>query len=176
MIGKSDDIKKYDLILPDDQRDVLKENLGVLVDGGLPEGYSDKRPIITVGDVVTDKLIEQGVIPDVAIIDGKTRRGDYGSTGPEIEKRINIKNPAGMITTESWKAIEKALEIEEPVLIYVTGEEDMLSLVALTLCPDGGLVIYGYPSKGMIINEVDDEKKERTLKALEDMKKVEKGR
>jgi len=174
----SDEIKelsRYDLVLPEDQRVILKETLGELVEGDLPSSYIEKRPIIAVGDVVTDRLLEQGVMPDVSIIDGKTRRGPYDPGEPDIEKKINIKNPAGMITVESWKAVEKALESDKPVLIEVTGEEDMLSLVAISLCPEGGLVIYGYPDKGMVINEVDGPKKERTLEALNKMKKLDDG-
>ncbi|MGM0510834.1 MAG: GTP-dependent dephospho-CoA kinase family protein [Thermoplasmatota archaeon] len=174
----SDEIKELsrsDLVLPEDQRVVLKETLGELVEGDLPSSYIGKRPIIAVGDVVTDRLLEQGVTPDVSIVDGKTRRGPYESEKPDIEKRINIKNPAGMITVESWKAVEKALVSDKPVLIEVTGEEDMLSLVAISLCPEGGIVIYGYPEKGMVINEVDDPMKKRTLEALNKMKELDDG-
>ncbi len=169
------ELSKFDLVLPDEQRGVLKETLGDVVEGDLPSKYTDKRPIIAVGDVVTHRLLEQGITPDVSLVDGKTRRGPYDPGTPDIEKRINIKNPAGMITVESWKAVEKALESDKPVLIEVAGEEDMLSLVAISLCPEGGLVIYGYPSKGMVINEVDDSKKERTLEALKKMKKLDDG-
>ena len=168
-------IPDHDLRLPEDNREELKQTLGPVISGELPEKYIDSIPIIAVGDVVTDILIEQGITPDVCIYDGITRRGNYEKEQDRPEKTLNIKNPAGMIKQESWKVIQEAINIKEPVSIEVDGEEDLLSLVSIALCPEGGIVIYGIPSKGMVINEVDSEIRRKTLEVINKMIKVDEG-
>ncbi len=168
-------IPDHDLALPEDSRDELKQTLGPVVSGELPEKYIDKKPIIAVGDVVTDILIDQEITPDVCIYDGITRRGNYQKKQNRPEKTLNIKNPAGIIKQDSWKVIQEAITDEEPVSIEVDGEEDLLSLVSIALCPEGGIVIYGIPSKGMVINEVDSEIKRKTWQVINNMTKVDEG-
>lgn len=168
-------IPDHDLRLPEDNREELKQTLGPVVSGELPEKYTGKTPIIAVGDVVTDILIEQGITPDVCIYDGITRRGNYDKEQERPEKTLNIKNPAGMIKQGSWKVIQEAITIKEPVSIKVDGEEDLLSLVSIALCPEGGIVIYGIPSKGMVVNEVDSEIRRKTLEIINKMIKVDEG-
>ncbi|MFW6375717.1 MAG: GTP-dependent dephospho-CoA kinase family protein [Thermoplasmatota archaeon] len=168
-------IPDHDLKLPEDNREELKQTLGPVVSGELPEKYINRTPIIAVGDVVSDILIEQGVTPDVCIYDGITRRGDYESKQDRPEKTLNIKNPAGMIKQGAWEVIQEAINIKEPVSIEVDGEEDLLSLVSIALCPEGGIVIYGIPSKGMVINEVDSEIKPKALEVINKMIKVDEG-
>jgi len=168
-------IPKHDLKLPEDSRTELKETLGPVVSGDLPQEYTDKKPIIAVGDVVTDILIKQGITPDVCIYDGITRRGNYDKKEQRPEKTLNIKNPAGMIASRSWDVIQEAIDNEKPVSVEVDGEEDLLSLVSIALCPEEGIVIYGIPSKGMVINEVDSEIKRKTWQVINNMTKVDEG-
>lgn len=165
-------IPDTDLKLPDEDRFILRDILGEIVKGDLPERYLDFRPLITVGDYVTHTLLEQGIVPDVAIIDGKTRRGDY-SIGklPDVEI-TELINPAGYITESSWKKIKEAIDNDEKVLIKVDGEEDMLSLVCIILCPKNGIVIYGIPSEGMVVNVVNDKIKKKSWQVINKMKKV----
>lgn len=168
-------IPDHDLKLPEGNREELKQTLGLVISGELPEKYTDRTPIIAVGDVVTDILIKQGITPNVCIYDGITRRGNYDKEQERPEKTLNIKNPAGMIKQESWEVIQEAITIKEPVSIEVDGEEDLLSLVSIALCPKGGIVIYGIPSKGMVVNEVDSEIRRKTLDVINKMIKVDEG-
>lgn len=165
-------IPDTDLKLPQDMRGILRDNLDDIISGDLPQRYLDNKPIITVGDVVTDILVKQGIIPDVAIVDGKTQRGIYKTVSELRIQRVEIENPTGMITKDAWKAIEKAISDPEPVLIHVDGEEDLLSIPSIILCPEGGTVIYGIPSKGMVVNVVDDVKKEICLTVIDKMIEV----
>ncbi len=169
-----DGIPKADLKLPEELRTPLKETFGELVDGPLPEKYCRYGCIITVGDVVTDILIGQGITPDLALVDGKTRRGDYESKIPSLEKTINIKNPAGVITRDAWEAIIDGLDQEDPVKIIVDGEEDLLSLVVIALADKDCLVIYGIPGEGMVVNIVDDGIKTKSWEVINNMVKVKK--
>ncbi len=166
------DIPGYDLRVPKDLRAPLKSKLGKIVDGQLPEEFTKYECIITVGDVVTDVLTQQNIVPDLALIDGKTKRGEYRTDINSYEKTINIKNPAGLITRDSWKAIQSGLDDEKPVKIMVDGEEDLLSLVVIALARKDCLVIYGIPNEGMVINIVDDEIKAKCWEVINKMVKV----
>ena len=42
---------------------------------------------------------------------------------------------------------------EKDVVIYVEGEEDLLALPCIVESPDGGLVLYGQPSQGLVVVE-----------------------
>ncbi|MFO7792994.1 MAG: DUF359 domain-containing protein [Candidatus Saliniplasma sp.] len=167
-----ENIPKSDLRVPNGLRKPLKEKVGDLVDGKLPERYTKYDCIITVGDVVTDVLIEQDIVPDLALVDGKTRRGEYESKGSVHEKTINIKNPAGIITRDAWEAIQYGLNHEEPITIIVDGEEDLLSLVVIALANKGCLVIYGIPDEGMVINIVDNGIKAKSWEVINKMVNV----
>ncbi|MFW6064422.1 MAG: GTP-dependent dephospho-CoA kinase family protein [Candidatus Natronoplasma sp.] len=169
-------IPDTDLKLRDEDREELKRKLGPVVEGELPERYMEKRPIITVGDVVTDTLLEQGIGPDVCIVDGKTQRDDYEFRDWSEEEAIKIENPPSIITKEAWKIIKGAIERKKNVMIFVDGEEDMLSLVAVALCPLGGTVIYGIPGEGMVINVVSEDVKEKTWEIINKMIEVDDGR
>ncbi len=169
-------IPDSDLRLKKEQRIRLKDTLGEVVQGELPLKYLDKKPIIAVGDVVTDTLLEQGLKPDVAVIDGKTRRGPFEYDNlVEFPTELDIKNPPEIIVRKAWCAFQSAIEKDEPVLIRVEGEEDLLSLVAIVLCPLDGIVIYGVPSEGMVINEVSKDLKEKSWEVINNMIEVNKG-
>ncbi len=170
------EIPDEDLELKPEDREELKRTLGPVVEGDLPERYFDADPIITVGDVVTDRLLDQGIEPDVGIVDGKTRRGEFAGRNWRDKKTVTIENPPSTIKREVWKVLKEAISKEERVIIQVEGEEDMLSLVAIALCPLNGLVIYGIPSEGMVINEVSKDIKEETWEIINNMIKVDDGR
>jgi len=170
------EIPDTDLRLKEEDRGELKQTLGPVVKGELPERYIGRCPIISVGDVVTHKLLEQGIRPDVGIVDGKTQRGDYEFREWDEEETIKIQNPPSLIKKEAWETIGRAIEREENVIVFVDGEEDMLSLVAIALCPLGGIVIYGIPGKGMVINVVSEDVKEKTWEIINKMIEVDDGR
>ncbi len=163
-----------DIRLPKELRSMLKDTLGPVVSGVLPEEYLEHRPLITVGDFVTNVLCEQGILPDLSVVDGKTHRGEYMGKLPDVE-RIYVKNPPEMITVEAWNAVELGISSEKPHVIVVDGEEDLLSLVAIIHCPVGGIVLYGIPSEGMVINIVDEHKQQRSWQVINRMEKVNQG-
>jgi len=170
------EIPETDLRLRSEDRSELKRTLGPVIDGELPEKYHRMTPKITVGDVVTDILLDQGIVPDVSIVDGKTQRGKFGSRDWEDEDVVRLENPQSMITAVAWKKIRSAIESDEKITIYVDGEEDMLSLVSIILCPDDGIVIYGIPDEGMVINEISDDLRREAWEIINKMIEVEDGR
>ncbi|WP_144798119.1 GTP-dependent dephospho-CoA kinase family protein [Halorubrum depositum] len=153
------------LTLPDSMRDAFKEPLGpVTTDADellaaaaetRGERVAADAPVIAVGDVVTYHLREAGRVPDVALIDGKTERE---AVDAEIEsalaaaddRRVRVENPAASLSAELLAALGEALSAAEPVIIEVTGEEDLAALPAILAAPDGASVVYGQPGEGMV--------------------------
>lgn len=76
--------------------------------------------------------------------------------GPYSYRTANtyqVKNPAGVISMESWDAIRRAMRHEES-LISVDGEEDLLALPCITESQDNSLVLYGQPSEGLVVVKI----------------------
>jgi len=61
-----------------------------------------------------------------------------------------VKNPAGVITLESWEAIKRAMKDDDAVIL-VDGEEDLLALPCIVESPNNSLVLYGQPSQGLVV-------------------------
>jgi uncharacterized protein (UPF0218 family) len=163
-----------DLVLPKSLRPALKTPFGVLVPDLKKAGkLLSSDYIISVGDKVSDALLKMGVEPAVCIFDGKTRRDEIG-VSPAIKKYaargMRVKNPPGTITTEAQKALEEAIKSGEKTKIMVEGEEDLLTLVAVSLAPENALVIYGQPDAGAVIIKVGEKTRKKIDKILEEMK------
>jgi hypothetical protein len=168
--------KRPTLKLPDTRRDELKEPLGpVITDEELPTHVKDQL-IAVVGDVASVHILRAGYRTKFVIIDHMTRRGGKEPLPSEIrlmgKERIKVVNPPAQITPALWDAIEKAYRMKGPVVIEVDGEEDLASLVCLVTAPEGSLVIYGMPGKGMVITTINDQTRGRAQKALDCMNKV----
>ena len=131
--------------------------------------------IITVGDICTIKINEQVKMPNLSIIDFKTKRdsplsAEQRNTMDQIGERIvNVNNNAGTISDELWNAIEAAISDNLKTRIIVEGEEDLATLAAISLANLGAKVIYGMPDKGMVVVDVNQQTKERANKLLRRM-------
>lgn len=139
-----------------------------------PSGLSAEY-IITVGDICTIKINEQVRMPDLSIIDFKTKRNsplssEQSSVMDQIgEKIVNVNNNAGTISDELWNAIETAISDNVKTRIIVEGEEDLATLAAISLANLGAKVIYGMPDKGMVVVDVNQRSKKRANSFLERM-------
>ena len=153
------------LTLPDSLRDAFKEPLGpVTTDADellaaaaetRGERAAPDAPIIAVGDVVTYHLREAGRVPDVALIDGKTEREAVdeaigSALAAADDRRIAVENPPASLSVELLEALGEALSAAEPVILEVTGAEDLAALPAILAAPDGSSVVYGQPGEGMV--------------------------
>lgn len=159
--------------LPEDKRHLFKEPLGKLfenTDNALEYLNSlDYDKIITVGDVVTAKLLENGFDPDLVIVDYATKRSPVEKENVRKIKEYSIpetevKNPAGQITEDLWESIKEA---ETPLKIIIEGEEDLATLPSSLLASEGSVVVYGQPDEGMVIIHVTEEKKDELRDYLE---------
>jgi hypothetical protein len=168
--------KRPILLMPDSMRDELKGLVGpIITDDELQEHVKD-RLIAVVGDVASIHVIRAGYSPKLVIVDFKTRRKEEPDLTSEIKligkERIKVVNPPAQITPALWDAVEKAYEMKGPVRIEVDGEEDLASLVCIVTAPEGSLVIYGVPGKGMTVVTVNEHTKGMAQKALDCMKKA----
>ena len=131
--------------------------------------------IATIGDICTIKIIEEIRIPDLMIVDYKTKRNvELTNKQKKVIDNINCKtvkidNKAGTISEELYLEIEKAVNSHEKTRIIVIGEEDLATLPVIKHCKIGAKVIYGMPDKGMVVVDVNQQAKERANKLLERM-------
>jgi len=133
------------------------------------------RCIISVGDVVSQNMLKQGIQPQIIIVDEKVMRENVRPIKPALEKVINVKNPAGTLTPETWLAVGQALKQKQPTQVLVEGEEDLLTLVAVLKAPENALVVYGQPREGVVAVKVDKTAKEKVLKIITAMKPLPKS-
>ena len=140
-----------------------------------PSFLNQSDYVATVGDISTIKIIEEIRVPNLMIIDYKTKRNiNLNEAQTKVIESIdcytvNIRNKAGTITAELINAIEKAIYSNKTTKIIVEGEEDLATLPVIKLCKSGAKVIYGMPDKGMVVVDVNQQTKERANRLLERM-------
>lgn len=170
------------LSLPPELRDAFKDPLGPVttdVDELLAEVDAHREthdapdaPIVAIGDVVTYHLRSADCEPDVALIDGKTEReavaAEIREAHPDAgEKHVVVKNPAGKLSLPLLEELYEAVESPDSTVIEVIGEEDLATLPALIVAPDGATVVYGQPGVGMVHVAVDEETRSEALALLQ---------
>jgi uncharacterized protein (UPF0218 family) len=165
---------KKDLELPEDLREELGKPIGKIVSAwSLRKHIAGSKRTIAVGDVVTITLLQMKFEPDVAVFDYKTQRlEDYKAKeriGKMTGRLVKVTNPPGKITVGLWNAVKEAVNAGDRVKIEVSGEEDLASLVAIALAPDGAFVIYGIPKRGLMIVEVKPETRAMATAAIKKM-------
>ena len=144
----------------------LKTPMGTLFEG--PEEYPEiamseaiesidrqNSSIVAVGDVSVATLIGMGVIPDIGIVDGMTKRVKLNESelidSSHFTNILSAINPAGHIMPSLIDAVENALSKDEPTIINVEGEEDLAPIIIHCLAPIGTAVIYGQPKTGVVV-------------------------
>lgn len=154
------------LRLPESHRDLFKKPFGTLYQGIaelLPRLKG--RAIYSVGDVVTHNLLDAGIVPDIAIIDGHTMRTPCTRSPLLQEKRLTAKNPPGTITDELVDAITRVVQ-NPPGVIFVDGEEDLAVIPLVLVAPPGAAILYGQPGEGVVLRIVDESAKREAESAL----------
>ncbi|WP_226480563.1 GTP-dependent dephospho-CoA kinase family protein [Natrinema amylolyticum] len=158
------------LVLPDELRHELKEPMGPIETDAERLLETVDGPIIAVGDVVTYHLLQAGRRPDVALVDGRTKRSavdeeirDAVTSGASIE----VRNPPAELSAPVVRALRRALSTDEPTTILVDGEEDLVALPAIVAAPEGASVVYGQPDEGMVHVKVTDDHRAEMRDLLE---------
>lgn len=149
-------------ILPGNYRERFREPFGTLypdLEPALP--LLEGQIIYAVGDVVTHNLLLAGIIPDIAVIDGKTRREIYEGRDISDEKPLfTIINPPGTITEELIATMQQAVTMT-PALVFVEGEDDLAVIPLVIHGKEGAAVLYGQPDEGVVICTIDGPSRQR---------------
>ncbi|WP_226039210.1 GTP-dependent dephospho-CoA kinase family protein [Natrinema sp. DC36] len=158
------------LVLPDELRHELKEPMGPIETDADRLLEAVDGPLIAVGDVVTYHLLQAGHRPDVALVDGRTKRS---AVDEEIREAvtsgasIEVRNPPAELSAPVIRALRRALATDDPTTILVDGEEDLVALPAIVAAPEGASVVYGQPDEGMVHVKVTDDHRTEMRDLLE---------
>jgi uncharacterized protein (UPF0218 family) len=156
----------------------LKPPLGLLIQGSftetmkrLKELIEKEKPsmLISVGDIVSNNMIKNGIQPEVLIVDNKVMREKIKPIQVKTNQTLHLKNPAGTLTEEAWTVMQEALGKKRRTRVLVDGEEDLLTLVAVLCAPENSLVVYGQPKKGIVAVRVTEQKKEHIRQIVDSM-------
>jgi uncharacterized protein (UPF0218 family) len=133
---------------------------------------NNHKLIISIGDATTINLHNEGIIPDLSIIDyqiGRKKTTKDNKINFYDNVQLHAKNPPGTITQELWNTISKAFGLIKSgfkVLIVVDGEEDLSVLPCVIIAPPGTVLLYGQPGEGVVLCEVD-KFKDKTKKLMD---------
>jgi uncharacterized protein (UPF0218 family) len=125
------------------------------------------KKVVAVGDATTERLVRFGIVPDVAVIDGKERRlrRTYPTNYPA--KELKCRNLAGTISKDAVKILQEALKTVPPTRVTVEGEEDLLALPAIALAPEGSTILYGQPLEGLVVVKITLAKQKQAKDLME---------
>ena len=170
MRSKSEESPEILYILPDEIRGELSRPLGPVISTEESDFLSDEF-VISVGDVCSITLYHRGIMPHLAVLDGRTRRSSHTEAETfQGYSVVRVRNPQGTISSEMWSAVEKAMESAENTLIMVEGEEDLAALPCILMAPEGAYVVYGIPDEGMCVVKVDENARKKVKEALSMMR------
>lgn len=171
---------KKQLILPQTLRPRLRNPLGKIIKEESYKKTAEKliqyiRPlhptlIVSVGDIITYSLINAGLVPDIQIIDFKTRRKKIALDLPLYPwAKKSINNP-GTINRRTANLINQAiktfLDLGKKQQLIISGEEDLTALPTILLAPLRSIILYGQMGLGAIAVLVTEEKKKQIKKIL----------
>lgn len=160
----------------------LKTPMGILYNGpeetpevamyaALDEMDVSSSLLVAVGDVTVATLLSIGVIPDIGLIDGQTKREALDEASQvdvaPFEHVLHAVNPPGQLTPSLFEAISGALGTNGSTVIVVDGEEDLAPLFVHLLAPIHALVLYGQPREGVVVQSSSLQTKQRCRSLLE---------
>ncbi len=167
------------LVLPAKLRPVLRKPFGVLCKGTgkdviqkIASELSSPTKLISVGDVTTFYLLESGIVPDVCVVDDRTKREPASDsvvlgTKHAAFTTVSVDNPPGVITEDLINTIYDAVRSSQHIRIFVRGEEDLAALPAILIAPIGSVVLYGQPNEGVVLVKITESKKNEIRSLLD---------
>ncbi|MCX6731913.1 MAG: pantetheine-phosphate adenylyltransferase [Candidatus Roizmanbacteria bacterium] len=128
--------------------------------------------LCSVGDMVTYEMKIRGIMPFISIIDGLTLRkalkSELMNTILERE-RSSAENEKGTIQKSACIEIQRLFYLGHQQAIkqvLITGEEDLLTLVAVLFAPLGAHIWYGQQGIGAVDVRVTEKKKQTVYNLL----------
>lgn len=162
---------QYVYQIVEEDKDFFREELGKVLNGKSvvqkAKKIIDGKKLYCVGDRSSSTFIEEGIVPDLFIWDGKVERKvkDLGLDSVDVRKYETV-NPKGKITVDAYETIKKAME-NMPAKIKVKGEEDLLATCVMHLADVGDCVVYGLPNKGLTVVEITENLKSRVNQIID---------
>jgi len=158
------------LNLPRELRGELKEPMGPIYTDPAALLADAGEPLVAVGDMVTYHLLAAGRVPDLALVDEKTKRSAVDETVASaitgFGRTIEVENPAGTLTRGLLDAMRAGLDSDATTLVDVDGEEDLAALPVVLLVSAGASIVYGQPDEGMVLVAPDAAVRERVRSIL----------
>jgi uncharacterized protein (UPF0218 family) len=114
--------------------------------------------------------MDMGILPDIAFVDGQTKREALDASllvnKEEYPLNNSVTNPPGQLTPALLDVVRWSLQQDEPVLIEVDGEEDLAPMFVLATAPLGTIIVYGQPRQGVVMRVLDVQAKQRARNLL----------
>ena len=154
------------LHMPKSAEKGLKKPLGVLYEGpeddtsiaienAIRDLTSRTGKIVAVGDICVSALRDKNIIPDIAVVDGMTKReilpDNLKPNKEGYDEIISCVNPAGCISPQFSDCLIAAAKADHKVMIIVEGEEDLAPIILHLALPLDSFLIYGQPHKGIVM-------------------------
>ncbi len=137
------------LRLPQGLRRFFARPRGVVVPGDFTNLI--RGTAICVGDVVSSYCVRGlGAARSSIVFDGLTRRGYTKPPDASGYRVVRVANPRGGLALDAAREVCRASR-EPGWAVEVVGEEDMLTLAALSCAPEGSWVVYGMPGQGAVL-------------------------
>lgn len=172
----------HDLIMTIEAGQRLKEPAGEAFDG--PEEHPEvamgdllralhehDAPLIAVGDVTARTMLSMGVVPDLALIDGATKREalmpEDRVNVVDFERQLRVRSPPGRLTPDLLEGLLAAVKGDTTCLVHVEGEEDLAPLYLHLMTPLSTVIVFGMPRKGLMLQRSTLEMKARCRHILE---------
>ena len=163
------------LVLPGFVRKQLQKPFGSLwqtIEDWLKQNNTLAERVISIGDEVTESLLQKKFEQKVAVVDlFVQRKKKYATVADHTiegdEHILSIENPSGCITPELFKAAKTSIFSQGKYVVYINGEEDLAVLPFVLVAPLGFQIVYGQPGKGIVAVLVTHEFKKRAQELVE---------
>ena len=159
--------------LPERLRGQLKEPMGpVFADPAELLARVEGR-LIAIGDIVTYHFERAGFSPDLAVVDGRTKREAVADEVREAldtsARHSTVANPPATLSADLLAGLVECLDQSGETVLTVEGEEDLAVLPAILAAEVGASVVYGQPDEGMVHVAVTPETKAWVAELVERM-------
>jgi uncharacterized protein (UPF0218 family) len=125
----------------------------------------------TVGDFVSNHILNAGLNPDLVVVDHRIMRKSIEPIKLDREN-VSVVNEPGTISAESQLVLQDLAKTCKHIAIVVDGEEDLLALPLMVYMPLNSIIVYGQPREGMVIITLTPEKRKWAIDFMNKMHKV----
>lgn len=154
------------VVFPEKARALLRKPAGRLLRGESEEILEEirrviveERPplVIAVGDYTSEMLRRGGIPVNLYIVDGRVERRSVELFKIEHMRVIRVVNEPGTLSREAAAELHELLQEKDlkNTVLFVEGEEDILTLAVILSAPDQSLIVYGQPKEGSVVVTVN---------------------